>query len=101
MREVERISAIPLLLRFECCSPFLGIGFFQLQAKADAVAEPILAEAVAPAAAEERPEGEDRQTGETIAPPSGEDGRRRAADEAPMLEDHKAAASSRSAAGEV
>ena len=65
---------------------------FQLQVKADAIAESILVEAVAHAAAEEGPGGEDRQGGPggAVVPPSGEDGRRRAADEAPMLEDHKA-----------
>ena len=67
--------AIALLLRFKSCSPFLGIGIFLLQAKADSVVEPILAEAVASAAAEEGPEGEDRQAGGTVVPPSSKDGR--------------------------
>ena len=75
---------------------------FQLQVKADAVAESILVEAVAHAAAEEGPGGEDRQGGPggAVVPPSGEDGRR-AAEEAPMLEDQAIAASSCPAAGEV
>ena len=75
---------------------------FQLQLKDDAVAESILAEAVAHAAAEEGPGGEDRQGGPggAVVPPSGEDGRR-AAEEAPMLEDQTMEASSRPMAGEV
>ena len=52
---------------------------FQFQAKAYAVAEPILAEV---AATEEGPEGE----GGNVVPPSGEDGRG-AADQAPAPED--------------
>ena len=47
-----------LLIRSEHCSLFLVVGIFQLQAKANAVMVPILAEAVASAAAEEGPRGE-------------------------------------------
>ena len=78
----------------------MGAGVFQLQAKADAIAEPIIAEAVVSAAAEERPEGEGGHAGRTVVPSSGEDGRG-AADEAPTLEDQTMAASSHPAAGEV
>jgi len=55
---------------------------------------------MAPVAAEEGPEGEDRQAGGTVVPPFGEEGRG-ATGEAPMLEDHTMAASSRPTAGEV
>ena len=76
-----------------------GIGVFQLQAKADAIAEPILAEVVAPAAAGEGPTGEDQLGEETILPRPSEDGRETAG-ETPMREGHMVAASSRPTAGE-
>ena len=84
-----------------------GICVFQLQAKADAVAEPILAEVATPAFAREGPVGKDRRADDTTllapdtAPPAPNKDSREAAGEAPMLEDNTVAAASRSVAGEV
>ena len=84
-----------------------GICVFQLQAKADAVAEPILAEVATPAFAREGPIGKDRRADDTTllapntAPPAPDKDGREAAGEDPMLEDYTVAASSRLAAGEV
>ena len=105
-REVERMkpqvtvrfSFIASLLHFVICSLFLVV--VQLQAKADAIAEPILKEVAPKTTAEEGPVGGGDQPGGTAVPPSGEDGRG-AADGAPAPEDQTRASSSRPSAGEV
>ena len=78
-----------------------GICVFQLQAKADAVAEPILAEVATPATAGEGPVSEDCCAADDAARPAPDEDGRETAGEAPMLEDYTVAASSRPAAGEV
>ena len=78
----------------------MGASVFQLQAKADAIAEPILAEAVESVAAEERPEGEGGHAGGSSVLPSGEHGRRDV-DGAPAPKDQTRAASSHPTASEV
>jgi hypothetical protein len=105
-REVEcmkpqvtvRFSSIALLLRFIICSQFLVV--VQLQAKADAIAEPILKEVALKPTAGEGPVGGGGQPGGTAVPPSGEDGRG-AADGAPAPEDQTRASSSHPSAGKV
>ena len=106
-REVERMkpqvtvcfSSLALLLRFVVCSLFLVL-VVQLQAKADAITEPIVTEVAPTAAAEEGPVGGGGQSGGTAVPPSGEDGRG-TADGAPAPEGQTRASSSHPSAGEV
>ena len=96
-REVERMkpqvtvcfSSLALLLRFVICS--LSLVVVQLQAKADAIAEPILKEVPATAAAEDGPRGKGANA----------KGSHETADGAPAPKDPITRASVSRAAGEV